>query len=223
MALEADRAEEILTSLHEYRYASRDHVVMSILWRSAVRRGALRSIDVQDLRPDDNALVLRHRIDEESRLKNGENGERWVYLGPTYYQVIDDYLDNPDRYDVTDDHGREPLITTPYGRPTGDTIYEWVNKLTQPCQVGGCPHDRDPSDPSTCDALGTDGYPTKCPSARSPHGIRRVSITHHLNQDVAPEVVSERCDVTLDVLYEHYDVRTDREKMAVRKRQLAEF
>lgn len=221
--LDAGRAEAILQYLDEHHYASRDHVVMLILWRTAMRRSALRSLDVGDLRPDDNALVLEHRLESGTRLKNGDDGERWVYAGPMYFQPIDDYLDNPDRYEVTDDHGREPLVTTPYGRPTGDTIYKWVNKLTHPCLLEGCPHDRDPSDPSTCDALGSDGYPSRCPSARSPHGIRRGSITHHLNSDVSPDIVSERCDVSLEVLYEHYDVRTNREKMDVRKRQLREF
>jgi site-specific recombinase XerD len=221
--LSAERARAILDYLRDHHYASRDHVVMEILWRTGMRRSALRSIDVDDLRPDENAIVLEHRPEQGTKLKNGEDGERWVYLGPTYFQPIDDYLDNPDRYDVTDDHGRDPLLTTPYGRPTGDTIYSCINRLSQPCRIGGCPHDRDPDDPSTCEALGSDGYPSKCPSARSPHGIRRGSITHHLNRDVSPEIVSERCDVTLGVLYEHYDVRTDREKMAVRKRQLKGF
>ncbi|MCU4799720.1 site-specific integrase [Halobacteria archaeon HArc-gm2] len=221
--ISSERAHRILDYLHDHHYASRDHVVFLILWKTAMRRSALRSLDVDDLRQSDYALVLEHRIDQGTRLKNGEDGERWVYLGPTDYQVIDDYLDNPDRYDRTDDYGREPLITSMHGRPTGDTIYKWVSKLTQPCLVGGCPHEADPSDPSTCDALGSDGYPSRCPSARSPHGIRRGSITHHLNQDVSPEIVSERCDVSLEVLYEHYDVRTNREKMAVRKKQLEQI
>jgi integrase len=183
-----------------------------------MRRGALRSIDVRDLDPDENAIRLVHRPDAGTKLKNGESGERWVYLGPKWYQPVDDYLSNPDRIETTDDHGRRPLITTRNGRPTGDTIYKWVNKLTQPCKLRECPHDRDMD---SCEALETGGYPSKCPSARSPHALRRGSITHHhLNRDVAPEVVSERCDVSLDVLYEHYDVRTEQEKMAVRKRQL---
>lgn len=101
---------------------SRDHVTIEILWRTGVCRLALRLIDVDGLRPNDNAIVLKNRPEQETKLKNGEDGEWWVYLGPTYYQPIDDYLDNPDRYDVTDGHGREPLLTTPYGRPTGDTI-----------------------------------------------------------------------------------------------------
>jgi len=194
-----------------------------LLWKTAMRRSALRSIDVEDLRPDDCALVLRHRIDEGTRLKNGERGERWVYLGPVVYQIVDDYLNHPDRDDVEDEFGRRPLITSQNGRPSGDTIYKWVNRITQPCLIGGCPHDADPSDSDTCEALGRDGQPSKCPSARSPHAIRRGSITYHLNQKVTPEIVSERCDVSLEILYEHYDVRTDREKMDVRKRHLEEF
>lgn len=221
--LDADRAEEILDYLRNHHYASRDHVVMLLLWRTAMHRSALRSLDVRDLRPDDDAIVLEHRPDEATKLKNGENGERWVYLGPHWFQPVEDYLDNPDRHDVTDDYGREPLVTSPYGRPTGDTIYKWVNRLTHPCRIGGCPHDADPSDVSTCDALGRDGEVSKCPSARSPHAIRRGSITDHLNRGVSPEVVSERCDLSLEVLYDHYDMRTQQEKMAVRKRQLEEL
>lgn len=216
--LEPDRAEAILAYLDRYAYASRDHAVLAILWRTGMRRSALRAIDVTDLRADDYALVLRHRPDEETILKNGEQGERWVFLGPRWYQIVDDYLDNPDREEVTDDYGRRPLITTRHGRPTGDTIYKWVNKLTHPCLLAGCPHDRDPD--GGCEALGSDGYPSKCPSARSPHDIRRGSITSHLNHGTAPEVVSERMDVSLEVLYKHYDARTAREKMTVRKDNL---
>lgn len=47
--------------------------------------------------------------------------------------------------------------------------------------------------------------------------VRRGKITHDLNQDVPREVVSDRADVSLEVLYEHYDARTPREKMDVRK------
>jgi hypothetical protein len=64
---------------------------------------------------------------------------------------------------------------------------------------------------------------SQCPSARSPHAIRRGSITYHLNQNLSPEVVSEWCDVSLEVLYEHYDVRTEQEKMTVRKQQVQDL
>jgi integrase len=215
--LSADRAKEILDYLGRFHPGSRDHVVMALLWRTGMRRSALRSLDVEDLRPDEHAIVLEHRPETDTKLKNGEDGERWVYLGPRWYQIVDDYLSNPDRYDLEDDHGRRPLVTSWEGRPTGDTIYKWVNKATHPCRLGPCPHDRDPDD---CEALGSDGYASKCPSARSPHAIRRGAITHHLNQSTSPETVSERMDVSLDVLYQHYDARTPREKMEVRKRNL---
>jgi site-specific recombinase XerD len=221
--LPADRAEELLEYLKEHHYASRNHVLLVLLWRSGMRRSAVRSIDVDDLRPDENAIVLENRPDTGTKLKNGEDGERWVYFGPKWFQPIDDFLDNPDRHDVTDDYGREPLLTTPFGRPTGDTIYKWVNRLTQPCLLGECPHDRDPQDTSTCDALGARAEPSKCPSSVGPHAIRRGSITHHLNSGISAELVSERCDLSLDVLYEHYDVRTDREKMEVRKNRIKEL
>lgn len=213
------RMETILEYLETYQYASRRHAIMAILWRTGMRRSALRSIDVDDLRPEEHALVLRHRPEEGTKLKNGTDGERWVYLGPRWYSIVDDYLDNPARPDVTDDHGRKPLITTENGRPNGDSFYVWVNRATHPCEYGECPHDRDPE---TCEARGTRGHQGKCPSSRSPHDIRRAAITHHLNEGVAPETASERMDVSLEVLYKHYDVRTDREKMEVRKDQLPE-
>lgn len=212
--LSAERAKDILSTLDRFHYASPRHAMLTILWFTAMRRSALRSLDVADLRPDDHALVLENRPEEGTKLKNGKDGERWVYLGPIHYQVIEDYLDHPDRDDVVDEYGREPLITTSHGRPTGDTIYTRINRATQPCEYGECPHDIDPAE---CNARGRDGYPSKCPSSRGPHAVRRGAITHHLNRKVSPEVVSERCDVSLEVLYRHYDVRTDQEKMTVRK------
>jgi integrase len=34
--------------------------MLTILWFTAMRRSALRSLDVDDLRPDDHALVLEN-------------------------------------------------------------------------------------------------------------------------------------------------------------------
>lgn len=212
--LSAERAEHILSTLDEFHYASPRHAMMTILWYTGMRRSALRALDVDDLRPDSHAIAVKNRPEQGTKLKNGDAGERWVYLGPIHYQVIEDSLGHPERDDVVDEYGREPLVTTRKGRPTGDTIYVRINRATQPCEYGGCPHG---IDPENCDARGSDGYASKCPSARSPHAVRRGSITHHLNRKVSPEAVSERCDVSLEVLYKHYDVRTNREKMTVRK------
>lgn len=216
--LDQQRAEQLIEYLDRHEYASQRHVMLLLLWRTGMRRSALRSLDVDDLRPEDFALVLEHRQDEGTRLKNHEDGERWVHLTPTVFQVVQDYVDEV-REDVTDEYGREPLFTTRDGRPTGDTIYKRMHRVTQPCELGyDCPHDRDPED---CEARGSPGVPHKCPPSRGPHSIRRGSITAHLNESVQPDVVSERCDVSLEVLYEHYDVRTDREKMEVRQNHLS--
>ncbi|EMA36864.1 integrase family protein [Halobiforma nitratireducens JCM 10879] len=42
-------------------------------------------------------------------------------------------------------------------------------------------------------------------------------ITYQLREDIPKKVVSDRCDVSSDVLERHYDRRTDREKMEQRR------
>ncbi|ELZ87503.1 XerC/D-like integrase [Haloferax elongans ATCC BAA-1513] len=215
--LEADAAEAILEYLDRYHYASRKHAVMALIWRTGMRRSTVRALDVGDLHEDEHAIQVVHRPESETPLKNGEKGERWVYIGPDWMRVLQEYV-RENRTPATDDYGRHPLITTSWGRATGDTIYQIVNEATQPCEYGlPCPHDRDPSD---CEAREKRQYASKCPSSKSPHAIRRGHITHYLSQDVQPEIISERSDVSLEILYQHYDARTAREKMEVRKQHL---
>jgi len=92
-------------------------------------------------------------------------------------------------------------------------------RALHPCTYAECPHGRTPEE---CEARGKNAKLAECPSARSPHAVRRGAITNHLNEETAPETVSERMDVSLDVLYEHYDARTEREKMAVRRQDIPE-
>jgi site-specific recombinase XerD len=212
--LDPERATAALEYYGRHRYASRDHALIALIWRTGMRRGAVHSLDVEDMQPDEHAVRLEHRIDEGTKLKNGESGERWVYLGPKWFQILDDYLANPDRVQGTDEFGRKPLFTTEDGgRPSPQTIYKWLMRALHPCSYASCPHDRTPE---TCEARGRGANPAACPSSRSPHAVRRGAITHHLIQDTPPETVSERMDVSLDVLYQHYDARTEREKMDVR-------
>ena len=186
-------------------------------WDATIRPSP---IDVDDLVPGDHAIILEHRPETGTKLKNGKDGERWIYLSPHWYQIVEDSLNHPDRHDIVDGYGRKPLLTTSHGHPTGDTISTRVNRATQPCEYGGCSHDIDPEE---CEARGRDGYPSKCPSSVGPHAVRRGAIAHHLNKNAAPEAVSERCDVSLEVLYKHYDVRTGREKMDVRRCSLGDM
>ncbi|WP_126662004.1 tyrosine-type recombinase/integrase [Haloterrigena salifodinae] len=216
--LAADRAKQALRYFDRHHYASRDHALIALIWRTGMRRGAVRALDVDDLDEDDQAIRVEHRPETGTPLKNGDGGSRWVYLGPRWFQILSDFVENPDRKDVVDEHGRRPLFTTRQGtRPTGHSIYKWVIRALHPCTYAECPHDRTPSG---CEARSSDSSPSKCPSARSPHAVRRGAITNHLNEETAPETVSERMDVSLEVLYEHYDARTEREKMAVRRQDV---
>ncbi len=216
--LDPEHAEMALEYYDRHHYGSRDHALIALLWRTGMRRSGVRSIDVDDLDENDHAVRVEHRPETGTTLKNGDDGNRWVYLGPEWFSILSAYLTNPDRTHVVDEFGREPLFTTDAGsRPVGNSIYKWTVRALFPCNFQECPHDRSPS---SCEAIGADGTLSECPSARSPHAVRRGSITQHLNQDTTPEVVSERMDVSLNVLYEHYDARTEREKMAVRRDNL---
>lgn len=210
--LETGRAEDILDHLERFQYASRDHVVMTILWHTGIRLGSLRTFDVEDFDENAQCLDLRHRPDTETPLKNQQSAERSIAIGPHYCDVIRDYIDH-NRHDVTDDHGRHPLITSNRGRLSSVSVRESIYKLTQPCQFGDCPHDKDPS---TCDWK-QHGNRAGCPSSHSPHGIRRGSIAEHLRNGTPEEIVSDRANVSSEVLDQHYDERTEREKMQVRR------
>ncbi|WP_202613924.1 hypothetical protein [Halostella pelagica] len=116
--------------------------------------GGIRTLDLEDFDVDDQALCLRHRPDEGTPLKNGPTGERDVSLHPHVAAVGEDYIDGPNRFNVTDEYGRSPLITTRQGRPSLSTLQNWIYRITWPCKVGEpCPHDEDPE---TCEAANYD-------------------------------------------------------------------
>lgn len=51
----------------------------------------------------------------------------------------------------------------------------------------------------------------------SPQGIRRGVITHWLSEEIPEPVVSDRANVSSDILKEHYVGRSKREKMEQRR------
>ncbi|WP_436343142.1 tyrosine-type recombinase/integrase [Natronorubrum sp. FCH18a] len=210
--LEIGRAGPILEHLERFAYASREHVVTAILWHTAFRLGTLRSFDVGDFDPDGECLNVRHRPETGTPLKNKKAAERSVAVGSHYCDVIKDYIEH-NREDVTDDHGRRPLITSSRGRLSEGSIRETIYRVTQPCEIGDCPHDKDPN---TCEYR-QHSQRAGCPSSRSPHGIRRGAITNNLRNGVPQQVVSERANVSGDILDQHYDERTEREKMEIRR------
>lgn len=88
--LAADDAQKILAHLSKYRYASVDHVLMALLWETGMRIGGLNSLDVDDVNTDEKYLLLEHRPEEGTRLKNGKtaNGSwRCPQNSPKCWQI----------------------------------------------------------------------------------------------------------------------------------------
>lgn len=206
-----ERARRILGHLEKFAYASRDHVIMAVLWHTGIRLGTLRALDLRDWDSDEPCLDIRHRPDTGTPLKNATAANRSIAVGPGYAEVIEDYIDH-NRHAVVDDHGRKPLLTSTQGRFSSTAIRNTIYRLTRPCMVRECPHDRDPE---TCEAMEPD-QASRCPTSRSPHAIRRGSITHQLREEIPQRVVEERSNVSGEVLEQHYDERSEREKMRLR-------
>jgi len=213
--LEPDRVERILEHLRKYQYASRDHVLLVLLWKTGIRMGSVRALDLKDYDADAPGFQLVHRSDTGTPLKNQNRGERWVALRSETATVVEDYIDGP-RINVTDEYDREPLLTTNRGRMSGSAIRATIYTLTRPCQYVECPHDRDPEE---CEAMERI-HASKCPSSRSPHDVRSGAITSHLLDEVPVEIVSDRMNVSQKILDQHYDRRTEREKMEQRRKYL---
>jgi integrase len=211
--LREGRAEEILDYLRQFEYASRAHMLVELLWHTGLRIGAVYALDLGDYDDEEARLHLKHRPETGTALKNGKEGERMVALAPHVCEVLDDWIDHQ-RPDTTDEYGREPLITSEQGRLAITTMRETVYTVTRPCYYGEhCPHDRRESD---CEATEY-GYRSKCPSSVSPHSIRRGSITHFLTEDVPEKVVSDRMNVSPDILDKHYDKRDEEVKVEQRR------
>jgi site-specific recombinase XerD len=218
--LDPEVGDSILEYLDRYKYASREHVVMLLIWRGLLRRGGIRAIDLEDLSiepdEDDPRIRIRHRPDTDTPLKNQNDGERTIGIKPATAQVLRDYRDEH-RHDVTDG-SREPLLTTRSGRPHAQTIQADAYAATRPCKAGAeCPHGRDPE---TCDAARDRQQAYECPSSTPPHDVRRGAITRWLKADIPDTVVGSRCNTNPSTLDKHYDQRSERQKQRQRRRYL---
>lgn len=214
-----EQAMIILQHLNKYEYASTEHVVWLLLAAPGLRLSALQSLDVVDYTSTQKGgkLTLKHRAESETRLKNAKESERVVDLPEYVADAVEDYLADQ-RPSVTDSYGRKPLVASKHGRIAKTTIRKYVYKWTRPCMTGqSCPHGKSEDEVSQCDATQTASDAYKCPSSSSPHTVRRGYITHELNAGVPIQVVSDRCDVSPEVIEEHYDERSDQEKMQLRK------
>ena len=215
--LDGEDAKKLLDNLCKFEYASKNHIVMSVLWHTGIRIGTLHALDLEDYNDREARLELKHRPQTDTPLKNREKGERYVALTKDVCNIINDWITH-NRPETTDEHGREPLITGPNGRLTISSIRSIVYTVTRPCYyTDTCPHSRDMD---TCEATKY-GSESKCPSSVSPHSIRRGSITHFLSEDVPEEVVSDRMNVSRDILNKHYDKRSEEQKVEQRRQHLS--
>lgn len=213
--LDADRADQILDYLDKFEYATLRHALFTLLWDTGMRLGAARSIDVGDYYSEERYIELVHRPEQETPLKNKYDAEREVNLHSWACEILDDYLQMHHEEDVTDDYGRTPLFASRHGRMVRSNLRMHIRRLTRPCHyTGECPHGREFDE---CEAYQDYRYAAQCPGSVSPHPIRRGAITHWLNEGHRKELISERMNVSVKTLDEHYDARTESEKRNLRR------
>ena len=205
--LDPEIAKAALDHLRKYEYADVEHVSMELMCHSGPRKGGLIGRDVPHFDYDER--VLHYESQETTPLKNDEGSEREITLYDDVPEIIQDYL-NDQRPPVTDEEGREPLLTKGDGRMSPSTLQKIAYKWTRPCAVGlDCPHDRDPED---CEAAQKNNSAYKCPSSRAPHHIRTGYITDQKNRGVSAGGIDQRCDVSPRVQKLHYDLPDDAEE-----------
>jgi len=214
--LSQERAKKVIEHLEQYRYATLEHALLTVIWHTGLRIGATRGLDIEDYNAEEQYLELVHRPEQGTSLKNGTKSERFVALNGSVCRILDDWLE-VNHPGITDEHGRNPLFATSRDRLSQNRGRTIAYQYTRPCVYDmSCPHDRDID---SCEAKPTPQVHL-CPSALSPHPIRRGSITYHLQEGTPKEVVGSRMDLGLDVLDRHYDQRSKREKLRQRRRYL---
>jgi integrase len=212
--IDPDRVKDVVAWLARFNYASRDHIVMLLLWRCGLRTGSLRSIDLDDVTHLDGTgpvIDLHHRPGDGTPLKNGIDGERPINLTEETAAAVDAYIEHH-RIDATDAYGRRPLITSEHGRYSQDQIRKVCLYYTCPetTGIGTC----------DCEDQHIRQTASDCAQSVSPHTIRAASITYWRQQDIPVEVVSDRMNVSRQVLENHYDRRTKEGKARQRKQYL---
>ncbi|WP_135535631.1 tyrosine-type recombinase/integrase [Halostella pelagica] len=228
--LEQESAERILKYHQQFDYVTREFAEFALMWAVLTRLGGVRSLDLDNYDRDEGFIVLEHRPEEGTPLKNGESevegegGEREINLPEGTCDILNTYIDGagdpnqPKRIEVEDEHGRKPLFTTKYGRVSESTLRRDLYRVTQPCRYGqSCPHG---IDPATCENRNDNDLISKCPFNVSPHPVRRGGICYQLKQGVPKDTICERADVSRKVLNKHYDLRTKEEARQQRRDEL---
>ncbi|MFD1643663.1 tyrosine-type recombinase/integrase [Halohasta litorea] len=218
--LEIDYLRDVTSYLAQYHYASREHVSIKIFEVTGRRLGGVHSLDLCDAHVNQSSpyLDFKHHDDGYTRLKNNEKSEQQVNISKELAELIGDYIKNQ-RIEKEID-GRKPLLTTSQGRLAKSTIRTYFYKWTRPCKIGkSCPDNRDPED---CQAASSKDHASKCPDSEAPHATKHGYLTHMMREGVPKEVLSDRCDVSEEIIEKHYDERTTEEKRELRRKIIAE-
>jgi len=200
--LPPDELAELLTWYRDsprYR-GTRNHAMLEIVAHVGARRSGLVALDIGDWEPESRKLAFLNRANRGTRLKNGDRHERKVILSETPAQVLTEYIDY-ERIHKHDDEGRRPLLSSRQGRPTRGTITNWMYQATQPCLTQSCPHSKQRHH---CEWT-QQTQASQCPSSKSPHPVRRGSITWQLNLGRDPSDVAARAATTPQVIRRYYD------------------
>lgn len=216
--IDPSRVPAILEYLTKYKYASRDHVITLLLWHCGARTGGIQALDLKDveLHVEKPHLHFKHRPSTGTRLKNGQKSERANRIGPRVVDVLDDYIQDQ-RHDVTDEHGREPLLTTAQGRIHASTVRVTIYRVTRPCWIGEqCPEGKDP------DSCEWNSYQqaSKCPATRNPHDFRKARVTKFRDDGVSRELVGDELDASNEILDKHYDRANEKQRADRRWREM---
>jgi len=188
------------------------------MWHTGARISGLRSLDVDDFRPEDFALDFVHRPESDTPLKNKKKSNRSVAISGTVTQVLADFIQQNRRMKI-DENDREPLFTTVHGRCTRNTMRRMTYALTHPCVIGDCPHGEIQRN---C-VYREHGRQSSCPSALSPHRIRTGAISYMREEGMPVEDVAERVDATPETIRTYYDRSDEEQRREQRRKQLEQI
>jgi len=201
--IDIDRLECLLDELERYRYASRPHVIVTVLASTGMRIGTLRGLDVGDVYLNESWCDVVHRSDTGTPLKNAEQSERELNLHGWVCDVLRSWISDR-RPACTESNGREPLVSTGQGRIARSSIRRVVYRVTA-CgsALNAC----------ECSAE----RPSKCDESVSPHDIRRTAVSSWLNDGIDVSDVSGRVDSSPGTIRTHYDASSASERRERRR------
>lgn len=179
---------------------TRAHALLEVIGHTGCRRSGIRALDVGDFDADDRTLQFINRPESGSRLKRGQIHQRKVVLSEEPSRVLEEFIAR-ERARKHDQYGRKPLFASTQGRPAESSITRWLYLATLPCLMMDCPHGK--HRPSCEWTEGSEA--SKCPSSKSPHPVRRGSITWQLNIGRDINDVADRAATTPDVIRRYYD------------------